>query len=79
MWIFNKLTNIIIEFTRNDKRFNENKLILDFYEHIKNNWYRLVDYGIKGNKIRVYSNFRDIKDMALDFKNYKAIGYKKID
>jgi len=69
----------MLEFTRNDKRFNEDKLILDFYEHIKNNWYRLVNYGKQGNKVRIESSFRDIKDVLLDYKNYKAVGFKKID
>jgi len=68
----------MLEFQRKDKRFNESKLIQDFYNHIENNWYRLVQYGKKDNKIRIYSNYIDIKDVVLDFKNYKAIGFKRI-
>jgi hypothetical protein len=72
------MNNIMLEFQRKDKRFNESKLIQDFYNHIENNWYRLVQYGKKDNKIRIYSNYIDIKDVVLDFKNYKAIGFKRI-
>ena len=73
------MNNIMLEFTRKDKRFNESKLIQDFYNHIENNWYRLVDYGKQSNKVRIYSNYRDIKDVVLDFKNYRAIGVQKIE
>ena len=73
------MNNIILEFTRKDKRFNEVELMLDFFRHIDNNWYRLVDYGKQGNKVRIYSNYRDIKDVVLDFKNYKAIGVPTIE
>ena len=55
------MNNIMLEFTRNDKRFNESQLMNDFYNHIENNWYRLVQYGKKDNKIRIYSNYIDIK------------------
>jgi hypothetical protein len=72
------MNNIMLEFTRNDKRFNESQLMNDFFKHIENNWYRLVQYGKKDNKIRIYSNYIDIKDVVLDFKNYKAIGFKRI-
>ena len=72
------MNNIMLEFQRKDKRFNESKLIQDFYNHIENNWYRLVQYGKKDNKIRIYSNYIDIKDVVLDFKNYKAIGFKRV-
>jgi len=27
----------------------------------------------------IESSFRDIKDVVLDFKNYKAVGFKKIE
>ena len=73
------MNNIILEFTRKDKRFNEDKLILDFYEHIQNNWYRLVNFTKQDNKVRIESSFRDIKDVVVDYKNYKAVGFKKID
>ena len=73
------MNNIILEFTRKDKRFNEDKIILDFYEHIENNWFRLVNYGKQGNKVRIESSFGDIQDVVLDYKNYKAIGFKKIE
>ena len=69
----------MIEFTRNDKRFNESQLMNDFFKHTEDNWYRLVDYGKQGNKVRIYSNYIDIKDVVLDFKNYKAIGFKRIE
>ena len=69
----------MLEFQRKDKRFNESKLIQDFYNHIDNNWYRLVNYDKKDNKVRIYSNYRDIKDVVLDFKNYRAIGFKRVE
>jgi len=69
----------MLEFTRNDKRFNESKLIQDFYNHIENNWYRLVDYDKKDNKVRIYSNYRDIKDVVLDYKNYRVLGFKRVE
>ena len=69
----------MLEFTRNDKRFNESELMNDFFKHTENNWYRLVNYGKQGNKVRIESSFRDIKDVVLDFKNYKAVGFKKIE
>jgi uncharacterized protein YktA (UPF0223 family) len=72
------MNNIMLEFTRNDKRFNESQLMNDFFKHIENNWYRLVQYGKKDNKIRIYSNYIDIKDVVLDYKNYKAIGFKRV-
>ena len=72
------MNNIMLEFTRKDKRFNESKLIQDFYNHIENNWFRLVGYDIKYNKVRIYSNYRDIKDVVLDFKNYKALGVMRV-
>jgi hypothetical protein len=34
----------------------------------------LVNYGKQGNKVRIESSFRDIKDVVLDYKNYKAVG-----
>lgn len=73
------MNNIMLEFQRKDKRFNESKLIQDFYNHIDNNWYRLVNYDKKDNKVRIYSNYRDIKDVVLDFKNYRAIGFKRVE
>ena len=73
------MNNIMLEFQRKDKRFNESKLIQDFYNHIDNNWYRLVNYDTKDNKVRIYSNYRDIKDVVLDFKNYRAIGFKRVE
>ena len=73
------MNNIMLEFTRNDKRFNESELMNDFFKHTENNWYRLVNYGKQGNKVRIESSFRDIKDVVLDFKNYKAVGFKKIE
>jgi hypothetical protein len=73
------MNNIMLEFTRNDKRFNESKLIQDFYNHIENNWYRLVDYDKKDNKVRIYSNYRDIKDVVLDYKNYRVLGFKRVE
>jgi hypothetical protein len=73
------MNNIILEFTRKDKRFNESKLMDDFFKHTENNWYRLVGYYKKDNKIRICSSFTDIKDVVLDYKNYKAIGFKKIE
>ena len=69
----------MLEFTRKDKRFNESELMNDFFKHTENNWYRLVNYGKQGNKVRIESSFRDIKDVVLDFKNYKAVGFKKIE
>ena len=73
------MNNIMLEFTRTDKRFNESELMNDFFKHTENNWYRLVNYGKQGNKVRIESSFRDIKDVVLDFKNYKAVGFKKIE
>ena len=72
------MNNIMLEFQRKDKRFNESKLIQDFYNHIENNWYRLVQYGKKDNKVRIYSNYIDIKDVVLDFKNYRALGVMRV-
>jgi hypothetical protein len=69
----------MLEFTRNDKRFNESQLMNDFYNHIENNWYRLVDYDKKDNKVRIYSNYRDIKDVVLDYKNYRVLGFKRVE
>ena len=73
------MNNIMLEFTCKDKRFNESKLIQDFYNHIENNWYRLVDYDKKDNKVRIYSNYRDIKDVVLDYKNYRVLGFKRVE
>ena len=73
------MNNIMLEFTRKDKRFNESQLMNDFFKHTENNWYRLVGYDKKDNKVRIYSNYRDIKDVVLDFKNYKALGVMKIE
>ena len=73
------MNNIMLEFTRNDKRFNESQLMNDFYNHIENNWYRLVDYDKKDNKVRIYSNYRDIKDVVLDYKNYRVLGFKRVE
>ena len=72
------MNNIILEFTRRDKRFNEIELMLDFFRHIDNNWYRLVGYDKKDNKVRIYSNYRDIKDVVLDFKNHRALGVMRV-
>ena len=72
------MNNIMLEFTRRDKRFNEIELMLDFFRHIDNNWYRLCDYDKKDNKVRIYSNYRDIKDVVLDFKNYRALGVMRV-
>jgi hypothetical protein len=50
----------------------------DFFKHTENNWYRLVGYDKKDNKVRIYSNYRDIKDVVLDFKNYRALGVMRV-
>lgn len=73
------MNNIMLEFQRKDKRFNESQLMNDFFKHTENNWYRLVNYDKKDNKVRIYSNYRDIKDVVLDFKNYRAIGFKRVE
>jgi len=72
------MNNIMLEFTRKDKRFNESQLMNDFFKHTENNWYRLVQYGKKDNKVRIYSNYIDIKDVVLDFKNYRALGVMRV-
>lgn len=71
--------NILLEFQRKDKRFNEVELMLDFFRHIDNNWYRLCDYDKKENKVRIYSTYSDIKNVVLDFKNYKAVGFTRVE
>ena len=71
--------NILLEFQRKDKRFNEVELMLDFFRHIDDNWYRLCDYDKKENKVRIYSTYSDIKNVVLDFKNYKAVWFKRIE
>jgi len=72
------MNNIMLEFTRKDKRFNESQLMNDFFKHTENNWYRLVNYDKKDNKVRIYSNYIDIKDVVLDFKNYRALGVMRV-
>ena len=70
--------NIMLEFTRKDKRFNASKLMSDFFKHVEDNWYRLVEYGMENNKVRIYSTFSDIYDVVTDYKNCKRVGYTRI-
>ena len=50
----------------------------DFFKHVEDNWYRLVEYGMKNNKVRIYSTFSDIYDVVTDYKNCKRVGYIRI-
>jgi hypothetical protein len=60
--------NILVEFTKKDETVKD-KIIDDLEKHVESNWYRLVDYQRKDDKVRIYSTYRDIKDVLSCFSH----------
>ena len=58
--------NQLIEFVKKDKTVKD-CIIDDLEIHVKNNWFRLVEFGRKNNRIRIYSTHTDIFDVINDF------------
>lgn len=68
--------NILMEFSKKDETVKD-VIIDDLEKHVESNWYRLVDYQRKDNKIRIYSKYRDIKDVLSCFSNGYGSMYLK--
>ena len=58
--------NQLIEFCKKDTTVR-NCIIDDLEKHVENNWFRLVEFQRKDNKIRIYSTYTDIFDVINDF------------
>ncbi len=75
--------NIMLEFSAKNKGIQGKKAI-DIIENVcKDNWFRLVEWQRKDQKIRVFSTFSEIMDVinARLFTNYQrcVIQYKRIE
>tara|TARA_R110000744_G_scaffold346600_1_gene452143 strand:+ start:190 stop:429 length:240 start_codon:yes stop_codon:yes gene_type:complete len=69
--------NIMLEFTKKDNTIKD-IIIDDLEKHFAANWYRLMDYGRKGKKVRIFSKKEDIIDILMDFKGRDFIKSKQI-
>lgn len=75
--------NILLEFSAKNNG-NQGKKALDMIEDdCKSNWFRIVEWARKGQKIRVLSTFSEIMDIinTRRFTKYQksVIQYKRIE